>query len=136
MTARRVDQGMAVAASRALPSTVTDELRTRYRRLRVMLHTAGLAATYAYIAAKAGEQDQLAGAYREARNGIVTRLRAAGLLADDAVSARAVLDRLGTMKPAEYARASAEVAAFVSWLSRLADAEWQESDDRASRASS
>ena len=35
-----------------------------------MLHTAGLAATYAFIAAKAGEQrDELARAYRKAGRG-------------------------------------------------------------------
>ena len=135
MTARRVDQGMAVAASRALPAKVDKELRTRYRQLRVMLHTAGLAATYAYIASKAREtgdgQDKLAKAYQEARVGIQVCLKAAGLLADDKASARDVLTRLGQMKPAEYARAGAEAAAFMSWLSRLADAEWQESDNRA-----
>ena len=55
MTVHRVDQGMAVAAARSLPDNVDKELRTRYRQLRVMLHTAGLAATYAYIASKAGD---------------------------------------------------------------------------------
>ena len=135
MTARRIDQGMAVAASRALPAKVDKELRTRYRQLRVMLHTAGLAATYAYIASKAKEtgsdQDKLAKAYQETRSGIQVCLKAAGVLADDKATTRDVLTRLGQMKPAEYARASAEVAAFMSWLSRLADAEWQESDKRA-----
>jgi CRISPR-associated protein Cmr5 len=50
---RRVDQGMAAAAAQALPEEVDRELRTRYRQLRVMLHAAGLAATYAFIASKA-----------------------------------------------------------------------------------
>ena len=79
MTVHRVDQGMAVAAARSLPDNVDKELRTRYRQLRVMLHTAGLAATYAYIASKAGDgvdettpdsADKLARAYRDAATGI------------------------------------------------------------------
>jgi len=135
MTARRIDQGMAVEASRALPDKVTGELRTRYRQLRVMLRTAGLAATYAYIASKAKDggngQDALAAAYQDARKGILTRLKAAGLMPDNQSSNRDVLTALGQMKPVEYARASAEVAAFMSWLSRLADAETQDSDERA-----
>jgi CRISPR/Cas system CMR-associated protein Cmr5 small subunit len=140
MTARRIDQGKAVAASRALPSEVNGELRTRYRQLRVMLHTAGLAATYAYIASKAKEtgdrEDKLARAYQQTRSGIHLCLKDAGLLADSAAAARDVLGRLGEMGSVEYARASAEVAAFISWLSRLADAEWQEDDGRARPTSS
>jgi CRISPR type III-B/RAMP module-associated protein Cmr5 len=135
MTARRVDQGKAVAASRHLPAKVNDELRTRYRQLRVMLHTAGLAATYAYIASKAketsGGQDELAKAYQQTRSGIQVCLKEAGLLEDDKATTRDVLARLGRMGTVEYARASVEVAAFMSWLSRLADAEWQAGDGRA-----
>jgi CRISPR/Cas system CMR-associated protein Cmr5 small subunit len=129
MTARRVDQGMAVAAAEALPAKVDSELRSRYRHLRVMLHTAGLAATYAYIASKSrdadGGQDTLARAYQAARMGIVAQLKDKGLLDSDATDTRQVLARLGGMGPVEYARASAETAAFIGWLSRLADAEWQ-----------
>jgi len=135
VTARRVDQGKAAAASRALPPEINGELRTRYRQLRVMLHTAGLAATYAYIASKAkdagGGQDKLAKAYEQTRAGIHLCLKEAGLLEDGEAAARDVLARLGRMRTVEYARASAEVAAFISWLSRLADAEWQEGDARA-----
>ena len=36
--------------------------------------------------------------------------------------------QLGGMDPVQYARASAEAAAFVGWLSRLADATWQDRD--------
>jgi CRISPR type III-B/RAMP module-associated protein Cmr5 len=134
MTTRRVDQGKAAAASRALPPEITDELRTRYRQLRVMLHTAGLAATYAYIASKAkettGGQDKLAKAYQETRSGIQLCLKDAGLLEDAKATPRDVLARLSRMGTVEYARASAEVAAFMTWLSRLADAEWQEGEGR------
>src|ERR1035441_1031032 len=52
---------MATAAAEALPPEVGSELRTRYRQLRVMLHAAGLAATYAFIVSKAKDTDPLAG---------------------------------------------------------------------------
>jgi CRISPR/Cas system CMR-associated protein Cmr5 small subunit len=132
MTVTRIDQGMAAAAAEALPAEVNKELRTRYRHLRVMLHTAGLAATYAYIASKAGPGDGgsagLAGAYRDAAKGIRQRLAEMGLLPGDAaeMSVRDVMRELGAMDPVRYARASAEAAAFTGWLSRLADAACQE----------
>jgi CRISPR/Cas system CMR-associated protein Cmr5 small subunit len=135
MTAVRIDQGMAVAAARALPETVSKELRTRYRQLRAMLHTAGLAATYAFIASKAGGADngpgaqaEIARAYRAAGEGLRERLAGLGLLAGDPrqMSVRDVMRQLGSMDPVQYARASAEAAAFAGWLSRLADAVWQE----------
>jgi CRISPR type III-B/RAMP module-associated protein Cmr5 len=136
VTVTRVDQGMAAAAARALQSvTVNRELRTRYRQLRVMLHSAGLAATYAFIASKAGPDDGdgepagLAGAYRAAAAGIRARLADTGLLPDAKdITVRDVMRELGDMDPVRYAQASAEAAAFAGWLSRLADAVWQEGD--------
>jgi len=124
MTVRRVDQGMAAAAAELLPDKVSKELRTRYRQLRIMTHTAGLAATYAFIAAKARDKNDLADAYRRAGGGIRARLAALGLLEGDArrMSAPDVLRELGRMDAVQYARASAEVAAFTGWLARLADA--------------
>lgn len=125
--ARRVDQGMAAAAASVLPENVSPELRTRYRQLRVMLHTAGLAATYAFIAAKSGEGGALAEAYQSAGAGIRQRLSDAGLLTGDPrrMGARQVMDELGRMNAVQYARASAEAAALAGWLSRLADAAYQ-----------
>ena len=124
MTAQRVDQGMAAVAARLLPVPVTDQQRTRYRQLRVMLHVAGLAATYAFIAAKSGEQNALAGAYQKAGEGIAQRLSGLGLLSAEwrQLSPVNVLAELGEMSPVQYARACAEAQALVSWLSRLADA--------------
>lgn len=121
---RRIDQGMAEAAAGLLPEDVSDEMRTRYRQLRIMLHTAGLAATYAFVAAKAGDRNELAGAYQKARDGIAQRLSDTGLLSRDAgdLSVRDVLGELGKMNAVQYARASAEIAALAGWLSRLADA--------------
>jgi CRISPR/Cas system CMR-associated protein Cmr5 small subunit len=127
VTVQRIDQGMAARAARALPDGGVDkELRTRYRQLRAMLHGAGLAATYAYIASKAKtgpKADKLGKAYAAAEQAIRERIFPVG---DVPGSARAALARLGEMGPVDYARASAEATAFVGWLSRLADAVWQE----------
>lgn len=89
-----------------------------------MLRTAGLAATYAFIAAKSGDSDRLARAYRKAGQGICDRLSRLGLLPADArqLDARAILTELGGMDAVKYARASAEAATLTDWLSRLADA--------------
>jgi CRISPR/Cas system CMR-associated protein Cmr5 small subunit len=128
---RRIDQDMASAAAELLPAEVTQELRTRYRQLRIMLRTAGLAATYAFIAAKAGEGTSLAEAYRKAGQGIGDRLADAGLIQASAQrDARAFLAALGGMSAVEYARASAEAAALAGWLSRLADAVYQRQQER------
>jgi CRISPR/Cas system CMR-associated protein Cmr5 small subunit len=135
MTALRVDQDMARAAAEALSADVDRELRTRYRQLRVMLHTAGLAATYAFIAAKAkdsdGQRDRLATAYQRAGEAIRKRLAERNLFPGGAqpASAREVLAALGQMSQVQYARASAEAAALMGWLSRLADAVYTPSDD-------
>jgi CRISPR/Cas system CMR-associated protein Cmr5 small subunit len=132
VTALRIDQGMAAAAAEALPADVDRELRARYRQLRVMLHTAGLAATYAFIASKAkdtdgmgqGGPDRLAAAYQSAGEAIRKRLATRKMFPGGAEprNARQVLTELGKMSQVEYARASAEAAALIGWLSRLADA--------------
>lgn len=124
MSMRRVDQGMAKAAADQLPTEVTRELRTRYRQLRVMAHTAGLAATYAFIASKEGDGN-LGNAYRSVAEGIRKHLQSAGLLPDGAggMPALEVLKILGDMDTVKYARASAEIVAFTGWLARLADAQ-------------
>jgi CRISPR/Cas system CMR-associated protein Cmr5 small subunit len=139
MSARRIDQGMAAAAAELLPDPVTRELRTRYRQLRIMTRTAGLAGTYAFIASKEGEGSDLALAYRKAAQGIRDRLGQMQLLPAEArqMTAREVLHELGNMDMARYTRASAEAAAFIGWLARLADAAYQddegtEAGDRAS----
>jgi CRISPR type III-B/RAMP module-associated protein Cmr5 len=133
MTVIRIDQGMAAAAVAALPEEVDKELRTRCKQLRVMLHSAGLAATYAFIASKEGSSGSLPVAYRNVALKLRERLVALGLLTGDAstMTVRDVMTQLGSMDAVRYARASAEAAAFAGWLSRLADAAYQE---RASRA--
>jgi len=145
MTVHRIDQGMAAAAAKVLGADgskevkVTRELRTRYRQLRVMLHTAGLAATYAFIASKAGDADavggekELARAYRKVAEAIRERLYDLRLFPGDREPADvlAVMDAFGDMDPVAYARASAETAAFGGWLSRAAHAAWLEREEHA-----
>lgn len=142
MTVQRVDQGMATMAAEALPSEVGPELRTRYRQLRMMLHAAGLAATYAFIVSRAKDTDPLAGArqqdklavaYQTAGEAIRKRLLARRMFPGGAEPAnvREVLTALGRMDQVEYARASAEAAALMGWLSRLADAVYVPKDGNA-----
>jgi CRISPR-associated protein Cmr5 len=133
MSATRIDQGMAAAAAGLLrpagelSGAERKAMRTRYRQLRVMLHTAGLAATYAFVASKAGGSGTLDRAYAEAARGIRDRLASLGLLTGGAVQmdAREVLRQFGEMDGMRYVRASAEAASLVGWLSRLADACYQ-----------
>jgi CRISPR/Cas system CMR-associated protein Cmr5 small subunit len=139
MSVRRVDQDMAAAAAGLLlpagelTSAERKALRTRYRQLRVMLHTAGLAATYAFVASKAGGGGALERAYEEAAAGIRRRLISEHLLDGGAASAdaRKVLRQLGEMGGMRYARASAEAASLMGWLSRLADACYHEDEQDA-----
>jgi len=126
MPVKRIDQRLAVAAADALPEQVTGDLRTRYRQLRVMLHSAGLAASYAYIASKAGDPEApgLPGAYGKVGYALKVRLLELRLLSGEAddLGTPEIMRQLGRMDPVTYARASAEAAALVSWLSRLATA--------------
>lgn len=122
MTARRIDQGMAAVAADMLPGKVSIDLRRRYRRLPAMLHRAGLAATYAFVASNA-QGGGLGPAYAETARGIREHLRARHLvaLAPDASHAD-VLRELGRLTAVEYARATREITMLLGWLSRLADA--------------
>lgn len=124
MTVQRIDQKLAVAAADALPDPVTPDLKTRYRQLRIMLHSAGLAASYAFIASAANKAGSTAEAYGLVAEGLKKRLTDLRLLTGDPDSLTHVdvLRKLGALDPVQYARASAEAAALVSWLSRLANA--------------
>jgi CRISPR/Cas system CMR-associated protein Cmr5 small subunit len=134
MSVRRVDQGCAAAAAELLPEESVperkEELSTRYRKLSAMLHGAGLAATYAFVAARTGRR--LEKSYQEVADGICRRLTEQGLLTGEPTP-RNVLRQLGDMDIVTYARASAEAAALLSWLSRLADATYQR-NERASES--
>jgi hypothetical protein len=93
----------------------------------MMLHSAGLAASYAYLASKAADDPEtpgLAGAYARVGQALRERLVGLHLLTGEAgeLGTPDVMCQLGRMDTATYARASAEAAALVSWLSRLAAA--------------
>lgn len=138
MSVRRADQGAALAAARALPASISAAQRSRYRTLRVMCRTSGLAATYAFIAAKAGtatlgsaaedvETDigggggEVAQSYRATLDQVTAHLRSVGL-ADNVEHPVDVVAWLGALRVDEYTRASNAVSDLLTWLSRLAEA--------------
>lgn len=124
---KRVDQGMAVRAAEVIGTdSVTDELRTRYRRLPAMLHTSGLAATYAYVASKSVGGGELPKAYERVAKAIRDQLDVSETDPAD------VLTRLGDLSVTEYATATARVRELAGWLSRLATAK-VEQQQRAQR---
>jgi CRISPR type III-B/RAMP module-associated protein Cmr5 len=114
---------MAAAAAAMLPERVDDRLRTRYAQLPVMVRTAGLAATFAFLVAKTGTDD-LGRAYGRVADGIRRHLTDRHLVpgAESERSNLGLLDRLANADLAHYTRASAEVEALARWLSRLAEA--------------
>jgi CRISPR type III-B/RAMP module-associated protein Cmr5 len=114
---------MAAAAAGMLPQTISDQLRTRYRQLPVMLRTAGLAATYAFLVAKA-DASELGRAYGKVADGIRQHLASRQLLPGDTTGLRNqdVVARLADAPLRDYTRAAAEVEALAGWLSRLAEA--------------
>lgn len=93
-----------------------------------MLHGAGLAATYAFIAAKT--TGELGESYSKVADGLRQRLISRGLLTGEsaAMEPAEVLRQLGEMDSVRYNRASAEAAALLSWLSRLADATYPQAE--------
>ena len=120
---RRIDQGMAAAATALVPGEVSPQLRTRYRTLRVMCHTSGLAATYAYVAAKSNGGDSTAQAYRRVRDGIGDQLSAMDVVPQSAAhDPRELLTRLGGLDAVTYLAASAQVTTLLGWMARIADA--------------
>lgn len=120
---RRLDQDMATRAAAMLPDDVTSQVRTRYRTLRTMAHTSGLAATYAFVASKSSGSDPLAQAYAGVQRAIADQLSHLGVVPDvESQDPRAVLRRLGEIDTVTYLEASAHVAALLGWGARLADA--------------
>jgi CRISPR/Cas system CMR-associated protein Cmr5 small subunit len=117
---RRLDQGMAVAASRALPAVVDPDTLTRLRQLPVLLHTAGLAATLAFLDAKSGQGTPLEQAYQNTAAAITDRV-AARLGIEPAPTPHAMLATLGGLGAVDYQLASSEAQAFAGWLRRIAE---------------
>lgn len=117
---RRLDQSMAVEASRAVPDPVSDQVRTRLRQLPVMLQTSGLAATLAFLYAKSGDMKPLERAYRDVSQALTERVVAAtGLPAGTTTSA--LVRALGEMSAVDYQIAGAHARAFAGWMSRIAE---------------
>ncbi|HIY39663.1 MAG TPA: type III-B CRISPR module-associated protein Cmr5 [Candidatus Nocardiopsis merdipullorum] len=142
---RRIDQDMATTAAGLLPEATGDnakELRSRFRHLPVQLHGSGLAATYAFIAARSNSasSERLTQAYRDVARQIRAHLADKGLLHESLVSAeepgvhRETLSALGDMDWATYARAGREVAVLFSWLRKLADAVYPSTKPTANRS--
>jgi CRISPR-associated protein Cmr5 len=138
MSFARVDQTMAAKSAQILPPVVDRELRTRYRQLPVMLRTAGLAATYAFVASKSRDRTALGQAYARVAGGIAAHLADRRLITAEpnAIDHRQVLELLAGMDLATYAQASAEIAELAEWLSRLADALYRDPDDGAAAGNS
>ncbi|WP_017622013.1 type III-B CRISPR module-associated protein Cmr5 [Nocardiopsis chromatogenes] len=139
--AERIDQELAAIAYEILPEKVTKEVRTRMRQLPSRLRGGGLAASYAFICARANESKadgskndskaQLGRAYGLLADKIAQRLADQRILgkAGDTMTRQQCLRHLADATPMEYARASAEIDALAIWLSRLSDALWDRSDD-------
>ncbi|WP_157977401.1 type III-B CRISPR module-associated protein Cmr5 [Streptomyces triticisoli] len=120
---------MALAAKDMLPEKIDKRLRTRYRQLPVMLHTAGLAATYAFVLSKR-DDSALGTAYRKVADGIRKHIGDRALIGgkthwrDDFE----LLEALGRADRPDYSRASAEISALAGWLSRLAEARFRDAN--------
>lgn len=116
----RLDQGMAVEASRAVPDPVNDQVRTRLRQLPVMLQTSGLAATLAFLHAKSGAQSPLEHAYRDVADALTGRVAATIGMARTTTTPQLV-EHLGGLSGDDYVMAAAHARAFAGWLSRIAE---------------
>ncbi|MDA2812549.1 type III-B CRISPR module-associated protein Cmr5 [Nocardiopsis sp. RSe5-2] len=128
----RIDQELASIAYEILPERVTKEVRTRMRQLPSRLRGGGLAATYAFICARANDSKaELGQAYGLLADKIAQRLADQRILgkAGDTMTRQQCLRHLAEATPIEYARASAEIDALAIWLSRLSDALSDRSED-------
>jgi CRISPR/Cas system CMR-associated protein Cmr5 small subunit len=122
----RVDQGMArLAADMLYDVDISEELRTRYLQLPVMLRTSGLAATYAFLVAKSSDTSGIGRAHQKVADGIRTHLTGTPppLVHMQGTTNLALVRALAELSdPVAYTRATAEVEALAGWLKRLAEA--------------
>ncbi|MFC0438060.1 type III-B CRISPR module-associated protein Cmr5 [Kutzneria buriramensis] len=123
MTATRIDHELAKVAAKTVPGTVSDDLRTRYAGLPHMIMASGLAASVAFLLAKA---ESTAGgidgpAYREA----------ATTLLDDAADCagiprgehpNATLTNIANADHHRYLIAESRARMLAVWLARIANA--------------
>jgi CRISPR-associated protein Cmr5 len=123
VTVTRIDQHMAAAATRMLPPKVSDELRTRYRQMPVLVRTAGLAGAYAFMVSKADDKDAIGRAYADVVEGIRERLVSRGLATG--ATPTELLASLAELPPSTYTYAATDVRALAGWLSRLAEARYK-----------
>src|SRR5260370_32619730 len=111
---RRLDQGMAAEAAWAVPATVDRETLTRLRRLPVMLHNAGLAASLAYLVAKSrtnGTPTGLEAAYEQVARALTGRIVDRLRLQPAPSSPADLVKRLAGLEIADYQLASREAQA-------------------------
>jgi CRISPR type III-B/RAMP module-associated protein Cmr5 len=119
----RRDQGLAVTAWTLIdnvPPDVRDEFRTRAMELGPMLANSGLAATAAFLAAKAGSEAEpapLARAYR-----ILADALSRHVLGDPQADRNRLVVELGQFDAAAYRRVGAGAREFAGWVRRAAEA--------------
>ncbi|HKR49618.1 MAG TPA: type III-B CRISPR module-associated protein Cmr5 [Pseudonocardiaceae bacterium] len=119
--AERVDHGLARAAANALrDQDITDELRTRMRGLPAMLQTSGLAATCAFLLAKAKNHERSDAYWLTAKTLLDEAAGAAGI--DPNPDPNLTLDALSQATGPQYVLAETRAAMLALWLSRLAQA--------------
>ncbi|MBE3001111.1 type III-B CRISPR module-associated protein Cmr5 [Nocardiopsis sp. HNM0947] len=130
----RIDQSMATKAVDLIPSgseEYAQELRSRFSHLPGQLRSSGLAATYAFLAARANtaSSEKLRNAYTDVTRTIVRRLcerrfvklQSEPLEDNSPVPHQAVLEQLGKMSTLYYALATREAAMLFMWMRRLSD---------------
>jgi CRISPR type III-B/RAMP module-associated protein Cmr5 len=117
----RIDQGLARAAAEALRDQVVhDELRTRLRGLPAMLQTSGLAATCAFLLAKAKDHNRTDAYWLTAKTLLDEAAGAVGI--DPNPDPNVTLDTLSRATGLQYVMAETRAAMLALWLSRLAQA--------------
>lgn len=119
--AERIDHGLARAAANALrDQVVTGELRTRMRGLPAMLQTSGLAATCAFLLAKADNHNRNDAYWLTAKTLLDEAAKAAGI--DPHPDPGVTLDALSQATGLQYVLAETHAAMLALWLSRLTQA--------------
>lgn len=123
----RRDQGLAVTAWQLLEQARDQlgrrerrEFRTRAMGLGPMLHTCGLAATAAFLAAKAGGGDDLAPAYSRMADALAAHVTTSVGAAP--LDRNAFVSWLGQADPPTYRLAGAAAREFGLWVRRAAEA--------------
>lgn len=115
MTLRLLDADVATIAAQHVAESNDQKLAKRFARLRVGLHSSGLAATYLYcIAHKESPHD----AFETAGLVIQQHLN----LRQNCVDAEHVHDTLAKTSSAEVLRVTRRVAMVFQWIARLAAA--------------